>query len=150
VTNAPGPVRVARSPDAGRICELLAVLGHPTGSDDVERAFSEPGVTVLVAEIDGAVVGVLVGGARWLLHRGSTTGSIDALVVDAASRSAGLGASLVRAYVEILDRVGVRRVDVHSNLCRTRAHRFYERLGFRPTSVYFVRDPTHPTGEAVR
>jgi ribosomal protein S18 acetylase RimI-like enzyme len=128
----------------------LAVLGYPTRSDDVERALSEPGVTILVAEIGGAVVGVLVGGARWQLHYGSTTGSIDALVVDAAHRSAGLGASLVHAFVEILDRDGVRRVEVHSNARRSRAQRFYERLGFQPTSVYFVRELTRPTGEPVR
>ena len=105
---------------------------------------------VLIAEIGGEVMGVLVGGARWQLHYGSTTGSIDALVVDAAYRSAGLGASLVHAFVEILDRDGVPRVEVHSNARRTRAHRFYERLGFQPTSVYFVRDLTHHTGEPVQ
>ena len=97
---------------------------------------------MLVAETGGAVVGVLVGSGRWQLHHGSTTGSIDALVVDATYRSAGLGASLVHAFVEILHRDGVPRVEVHSNASRPRAHRFYERLGFQPTSVYFVRDVT--------
>jgi hypothetical protein len=55
-------VRVALSADIGRICELLAVLGYPTRSDDVERVLSEPGETVLVAEIGGAVMVVLCGG----------------------------------------------------------------------------------------
>ena len=128
----------------------MAVLGYPTRSEGVERALSEPGVTVLVAEIGGAVAGVLVGGARWQLHHGATTGSIDALVVDAAHRSAGLGASLVHAFVEILDRDGVPRVEAHSNARRTRAHRFYARHGFQATSAYFVRELTQPTGEPVR
>lgn len=61
-----------------------------------------------------------------------------------------LGASLDHAFVEILDRDRVPRVEVHSDARRTRARRFYERLGFQPTSVYFVRDLTHPTGEPVR
>lgn len=140
-------VRVAQHSDAGRVCQLLAVLGYPTRSDDVERALSEPGVTVLVAEVGGVVVGALVGGARWQLHYGSTTGSIDALVVDTAYRSSGIGESLVHAFVETLNCDRVSRIEVHSSTRRTRAHRFYQRLGFQPTSVYFVRDLSHPPAE---
>jgi ribosomal protein S18 acetylase RimI-like enzyme len=139
-TNTLIRVRIAESADTGRIGELLELLGYPTRTGDVERALSEPGVAVLVAEIGGAVVGVLVGGTRWQVHYGSTTGSIDALVIDAAYRSAGFGASLVHAFTEILERDHVPRVEVHSNGRRARAHRFYERLGFQRTSIYFVRD----------
>ena len=64
-THSAAPTDPAGERDTGRICDLLAVLGYPTRSDDVERALSEPAVTALVAEIAGAIVGVLVGGARW-------------------------------------------------------------------------------------
>ena len=56
---------------------------------------------------------------------------IGGLVVDEACRGRGLGKALVRSAEAWARSYGLRLLRVHSNVTRERAHRFYEREGFR-------------------
>jgi ribosomal protein S18 acetylase RimI-like enzyme len=136
-------VRAAGEPDADAVAGLLAQLGYPRSAADVTRALRDPGQHVLVG-VDGGgePLGVIVASARWTLHQGAVVGTLDALVVDEAHRSMGLGEALVGAAIATLRREGARRVELHSNHRRVRAHAFYEHLGFRETSKFFVIDVT--------
>ncbi|MBS1239687.1 MAG: Aminoglycoside N(6)-acetyltransferase type 1, partial [Proteobacteria bacterium] len=62
------------------------------------------------------------------------------MVVEEGLRSQGIGAELVRAAEDWLKAQGCGMIEVTSNLKRTEAHRFYERLGFERTSLRFARD----------
>ena len=125
------------------LARLIAQLGYEvTGAEVVERLalLEAEGRTVLVAELDGAVVGCLSTSVMRVLHRPAPVGRISMMVVDEAVRSRGIGAQLVRAAEELLAAQGCYMVEVTSNIRRTEAHRFYERLGYDRTSVRLARE----------
>ena len=94
---------------------------------------------VLDAELNGMVVGCLSTSVMRVLHRPAPVGRISMMVVDEALRGRGIGAALVRAAEDALAEQGCYMVEVTSNLRRTEAHRFYERLGYDRTSVRLAR-----------
>ena len=95
---------------------------------------------VLVAELDGAVVGCLTTSVMRVLHRPALVGRISMMVVDETLRSRGIGAHLVRAAEEALATQGCYMIEVTSHMRRTEAHRFYERLGYARTSVRLAKE----------
>jgi GNAT superfamily N-acetyltransferase len=126
-------IRPARISDAAAIAGLATQLGYPSRPEETERRLrdvtSRPENVVLVADVDGAVVG-------WIHAAGSHTVETEpfavilALVVDETRRSGGIGAALVEAAVEWAGQQGFATLRVRSNVIRERAHAFYERLGF--------------------
>lgn len=98
------------------------------------------GRTVLVAELDGAVVGCLSTSLTLVLHRPAPVGRISMMVVDETLRSRGIGAELVAAAERALAAQGCYMVEVTSHVRRTDAHRFYERLGYERTSVRLAKE----------
>lgn len=54
-----------------------------------------------------------------------------------AGRSAGVGGALMNWAIEQARARGCRLVQLTSDAARTRAHTFYERLGFVPSHVGF-------------
>ena len=146
----PGPlIRPARPGDVARVVELLAA-GSLRGGEDPDHlapyqaALAEiaatPGSEVLVAELDGAVVGVCqLITFRHLQERGGLCAEIESVHVDAALRSRGIGGRLVEAAVERARQAGCYRVQLTSNKARTAAHRFYDRLGFTASHEGFKR-----------
>ncbi len=143
-------IRNAVQADLGRIVELLslgAVPGAPAGVEDPTdlgryvsalREIEVAGHAVLVAEVDGAVVGVcqlIV--FRHLQHGGGRCAEIESVHVHPDFRGWGIGSALVRDAAERARRLGCYRVQLTSNMVRTEARRFYERLGFVPSHAGF-------------
>jgi GNAT superfamily N-acetyltransferase len=95
---------------------------------------------VLVAELDGAVIGCLSTSVMRVLHRPAPVGRISMMVVDEALRSRGIGAVLVAAAEQALAAQGCYMVEVTSHVRRTDAHRFYGRLGYERTSVRLAKE----------
>jgi predicted N-acetyltransferase YhbS len=136
-------VRLAEPRDCGALARLIGQLGYDAIADDVaERlaAMQAEGRLVLVAELDGEVVGCLSTSVMRVLHRPAPLGRISMMVVDEALRGRGIGAALVRAAEKALAERGCRLVEVTSNLRRAEAHRFYERLGYERTSVRLAKE----------
>ena len=128
--------------DAAALASLIDQLGYRAGEGEVaERlaAMAAEGRAVLVAELDGAVVGCLSTSIMRVLHRPAPVGRVSMMVVDAALRSRGIGAALVRAAETALAAQGCYMVEVTSHMRRTEAHRFYERLGYERTSVRLAK-----------
>jgi predicted N-acetyltransferase YhbS len=135
-------VRSADQSDCARLAELIGQLGYGTSVSEVgERLaiMAQEDRLVLVAELDGEVVGCLSTSVMRVLHRPAPLGRISMMVVDEALRGRGIGAALVRAAEEALAERGCRLVEVTSNVRRAEAHGFYERLGYERTSVRLVR-----------
>ncbi|MGV1050015.1 MAG: GNAT family N-acetyltransferase [Solirubrobacterales bacterium] len=88
---------------------------------------------VLVAERDGAVVGVVVffapGDATWTVAPGEA--GLSRLVVGEAARGGGLGRALVEVCVERARRAGAESISLWSRPYQRPAHRLYEAAGFR-------------------
>jgi len=136
-------VRSATQDDAPALERLIRQLGYDESAADIAArlaALEQAGLVALVAELDGRVVGCLATSIMRVLHRPRPVGRISMMVVEEGLRSQGIGAELVRAGEAWLKSQGCGLVEVTSNLKRKDAHRFYERLGFEPTSLRFARE----------
>ena len=131
--------------DAAAIATLAGELGYAATVAQmrerlaaVERASSD---CVLVAEIaERGVAGWLH--VALLAHlTADAEAEILGLVVAAASRGTGVGAELLRSAEQWARAHGARRLTVRSRVERERAHRFYERAGYRriKTQAVFVK-----------
>jgi len=137
-------IRQASMQDCGDLGRLIGQLGYDATPAEVEARLVEmerAGLAVFVAERDGRVVGALSTSVMRVLHRPAPVGRISMMVVDETLRGAGIGAQLVAAAQRHLRAQGCRIVEVTSNLARTHAHAFYERLGYEKTSVRLAREP---------
>jgi ribosomal protein S18 acetylase RimI-like enzyme len=98
---------------------LFAAEGWNEYSDDVERtyrALSAPGVTTLVANAGGRVVGAIQ-----VQSDGVIQAHLSLLLIDPEWRGRSLGSRLLR---DALERAGGLQLDI-----RTRTEGYYERLG---------------------
>lgn len=127
-------VRAAVPGDAAAIAALAGELGYPTdtvtASARLAALAGNAAAAVLVAEADGDVVAWMQLAVVQTLDSDAFV-EIAGLVVAAAARSLGVGARLVEAAAAWARERGVGTLRVRSNVVRERAHRFYERQGFR-------------------
>ncbi|MET0853676.1 MAG: GNAT family N-acetyltransferase, partial [Microterricola sp.] len=73
-----------------------------------------------------------------MARRGSTRLLIEAVRVNSALRSSGIGGAMMRWVTDTAaPALGSRLVQLTSDAARTDAHRFYERLGFVGSHVGF-------------
>ncbi len=141
-------IRRARRDDIGAIVRMLAddQLGatrdNPEDLDPYLRAFeqidADPNQLLVVVTSDDEPVGTLqLTIIPGLARRGALRGQIEAVRIHADHRGSGLGAELMRWAIEESRRRGCALVQLTSDVSRTDAHRFYERLGFLPTHTGF-------------
>ena len=85
-----------------------------------------------VADLPGAgVVGVFqLTFVRHVGYQGGLVAQIENVVVDRAHRSRGVGATMMRFGVDLARSRKAFRVQLTSNKTRTRAHAFYDKLGY--------------------
>src|SRR5512138_1731017 len=146
-------LRIARRADLPRIVELLA--DDPLGatreypSDPVADAYvaafnailAQRGNCVLVAELDGLVVGCLqLTVVPGLSRAGATRAFIEGVRVSSAHRGRRLGELLVNEAIDRARAAGAVLVQLTTDASRTDAHRFYERLGFVATHIGYKLD----------
>jgi GNAT superfamily N-acetyltransferase len=136
-------IRTARLADAAELARLFTELGHPATEEDVRArwdAWQASGNIGLVVDGDsGELFGAATLHQTIVLHRAKPIGRISALIVDARYRAAGIGRALVDAAERMFTEAGCGTVEVTSNMRRTDAHAFYQRLGYELTSARFVK-----------
>ncbi|MGK3204723.1 N-acetyltransferase family protein [Amycolatopsis sp. MEPSY49] len=141
-------IRRARRDDIGAIVRMLAEdqLGatrdDPDDLEPYQRAFADidadPNQFLAVVTFDDEPVGTLqLTIIPGLARRGALRGQIEAVRIHADHRGSGLGADLVRWAIDESRRRGCALVQLTSDIARTDAHRFYERLGFAPSHTGF-------------
>ena len=136
-------IRPAQAKDAEALARLVRQLGYSVSPADVAERFTAmqaEGHLVLVAESGAEVVGCVSTSIMRVLHRPAPVGRISMMVVDEMLRGRGIGTGMVRATEQALADSGCYMVEVTSNLRRTAAHGFYERLGYERTSYRFARE----------
>jgi ribosomal protein S18 acetylase RimI-like enzyme len=114
----------------------LSKSSPPPGRDELAEMVASHASDVLIARLDGAIVGTLT-----LVTFRIPTGVrawIEDVVVDDAARGHGVGDQLNRFALDLARRNGAKTVDLTSRPSREAANRLYQRIGFQPrdTNVY--------------
>ncbi|EOD67713.1 GNAT family N-acetyltransferase [Amycolatopsis vancoresmycina] len=141
-------IRRAQRDDVGAIVQMLAddQLGatrdDPSDLEPYLRAFdkidADPDQLLVVVVSGGEPVGTLqLTIIPGLARHGALRGQIEAVRVRADHRGSGLGADLMHWAIDESKRRGCALVQLTSDVSRTDAHRFYERLGFTPSHTGF-------------
>ena len=139
-------VREAGSADVEPVADAVESLLVELGGRCPERAelesevralLDEPeGGSVLIAEADGEVVGVLSASWQRAIHVPGVYATIQDLWVDEAWRSRGVGAELVEAIASQARTRGVSRLEVglprETFAAIASTESFYRRNGFEP------------------
>jgi len=143
MTDAPPiALRPATSADAERIAALFTDEGYPAGpSDIVERLerFSSDYSQVIVAEIDGEVLGFIAMHALPRFEHDDRIVRILALVVDAGVRERGVGHLLMAEAETVGRQVGAAFTEVTAGHHRPDAQRLFEALGYDATVTTYLR-----------
>jgi GNAT superfamily N-acetyltransferase len=145
LTPVPLTLRRAARSDVADIVRLL-IAGEIDGQafdtldPDVMPAYvaafdaidGDPGEELLVAEIEGRVVGTIqITYCQTLVHRGRMRATLESVHVSPDLRGQGVGATMVMQSIARAKARGAGVVQLTSNKLRRDAHRFYERLGFK-------------------
>jgi GNAT superfamily N-acetyltransferase len=102
---------------------------------------ASPDQWLMVAAEDGRTVGTLqLAFIPGISRKGAWRGQIEGVRIVADRRGRGLGEQLVQWAVGQCRARGCRTVQLTTDKSRTDAHRFYERLGFKPTHLGYKRD----------
>ncbi|MFD3805261.1 GNAT family N-acetyltransferase [Streptomyces sp. NPDC058611] len=141
-------IRPATEADLPAVVAMLAddPLGAARESPDdltpyrkaLKHLSEDPNQHVVVAVRADRVVGTLqLTIVRGLSRKGATRSIIEGVRVHADERGGGLGTLFIEWAVEQSRTEGCSLVQLTSDVTRTDAHRFYERLGFTPSHVGF-------------
>ncbi|WP_329196706.1 MULTISPECIES: GNAT family N-acetyltransferase [unclassified Streptomyces] len=141
-------IRPATEADLPAIVSLLAddPLGAARESPDdlapyveaLKHLTDDPHQHVMVAVRGERVVGTLqLTVVAGLSRRGATRSIIEGVRVHADERGSGLGTRFIEWAIERSRQENCALVQLTSDVTRTDAHRFYERLGFTASHVGF-------------
>lgn len=127
-------IRDAQGADLAAIHRLIGQLAEVPDEAEFrarfERVLLAPEHRVIVAELDGEVVGVLHVFERPALEK-PCEAVIQALVVDSSRRSAGVGEALMREAETWAEQRQLASTALYTRIDRYRARAFYERIGYR-------------------
>jgi len=142
-------IRDARPGDEAALAKLAAQLGYPTSAETVAarivKYFGNPEERVIVAELDGGVVGWT---SAALIDHFYTPRCVEisGLVVDSDLRGHGVGAALLGEVKRWAAELGAATVRLRANVVRVEAHRFYERRGFARVKQQIVFEAAADAG----
>jgi GNAT superfamily N-acetyltransferase len=133
--------RLAEPFDIGGLTRLLEQLGYPC-SDEQLRArlgFGPPDRRVIVADLDGELVGLAVLELLHPLHEAAPEGLLTALVTDANFRHRGVARLLLSDLARRARQAGASKLYLRCHRRRDAAHAFYRAQGFDETHLTFDR-----------
>jgi len=112
----------------GRLLPQLSATAPPLDAATLSDIVSAPASTVLLARIDGQIIGSLTL-AMFPIPTGLRAW-IEDVVVDDAARGQGAGKALTLEALRLAQAAGARTVDLTTRPSREAAGRLYERVGF--------------------
>jgi ribosomal protein S18 acetylase RimI-like enzyme len=141
-------VREAASADLDALMDLYQQLTGPPDEpvpepqpdphEAIEQIIVDPARSLLVAELDGQLVGtadVLI--APNLTHHAQPWALVENVVVAECARRRGAGRALMLRAIELAREAGCYKVNLISGNDRTGAHDFYRSLGFEAVGQGF-------------
>jgi GNAT superfamily N-acetyltransferase len=138
-------IRRATAEDVPTIVELIAndqlgakreSPGDPRYAEAFEAIDKDPNQLLAVIDSDGEVVGTLqLTFTAGLSRLGMKRATIEAVRIRADQRGSGLGKRFIEWAIDQARLQGCGLVQLTTDVTREDAHRFYSRLGFKPTHV---------------
>jgi GNAT superfamily N-acetyltransferase len=116
------------------------VLSLPEAEAQLARMAGYPAYTLYVA-VDA--MGTVAGTFALLImdrlgHRGTPSAVVDDVAVDPTRQGQGIGRRMMQAAMDRARDAGCYKLMLSSNLKRTDAHAFYDRLGFERHGYSYV------------
>lgn len=142
--NALNPaVRPARAEDGFGLSELLGILGYPCPPEEASQRVLDlrldQNQTLLVADAQGSLIGMVCCDLSYYLPLGAPTCRITALVVDPKAQRRGVGRLLLREAEAHARDAGAVRIELTSAAHRQEAHSFYRACGYGDGALRFVK-----------
>jgi GNAT superfamily N-acetyltransferase len=135
-------IRDAEPRDAEAVARLLDELGYPAGAGTVETRLERLAIVgdrVLVAEVEGEVVGLAHLQVMPTIEHDRPAAKIGALVVEKSRRRGGIGRALVEAAEAEARARNCGVLFLTTAERRDDAHAFYESLGLEQTGRRYSR-----------
>lgn len=143
-------VRKARPSDIGPMCDLLSELFSIETDFTPDKEKQARGLelllndtsgsnVVLVADIDGVVIGMCTVQIVVSTSEGGRVGLLEDLIVRRDSRGKGAGTRLLSHALRLCAEKGVSRVQLLRDADNSRARDFYSRNGWSSTNLVCMR-----------
>ena len=110
----------------------------------METILANKNYATFVAVSGGKVCGMIGTLTGYTYEHNSPSAKILALVVSDKMRGRGVGEALIAAAEKDLAQRNIRRVAVNARFERTRAHKFYEKLGYSKNGSRLVKELPMP------
>jgi ribosomal protein S18 acetylase RimI-like enzyme len=128
-------LRALQPKDLDAIAEIdSAILGNPRPEywkDRIAAIEKHSGIAPIVAELDGKVVGFVIGEASgWEYGVPEEVGWIHTVGIDPEFQGQGIGAIMMREMLDNMKKVGVSKVYTFVNWKEAALLRFFDRMGF--------------------
>lgn len=136
-------IRQARNEDAPVIKVLLEQLGYPMDeklvTDKLAKLLACEDHKLLVYELDRTVVAFI--SVHFVPQMGllGDFAIIGYFAVDESARSKGVGYEMEKYVTLLAKERNCDRIQLHCNIRRTDAHRFYERQGYEESRKYYSK-----------
>jgi ribosomal protein S18 acetylase RimI-like enzyme len=140
--------REAGAHDLPDVLALYDAAVDGPGANDPARAeahwprLQAAGATVLLADQNGLPVATLVLYSLPLLAHGCAPEAlVESVAVHPEAQGRGIGRALLQEAMRRAAQAGCYKLALTSNVSRSRAHAFYDRLGFERHGISFVVAP---------
>ena len=141
----PALIALYRDDALGRLRESDDPADDDAYEQGFDRVAADPSTCIYVAERGGDIVGTFqLTITPGLSRRGMVRATIEAVRTRADLRGRGVGARMMEHALHEARRRGADVAQLTSDLSRSDAHRFYERLGFSRSHAGFKRSLTSP------
>ncbi len=114
----------------------IKVLGKPRPAfweSKIEMVGRRPEVAALVAELDGKVIGFIIGGAsRWEYGVPENVGWIDTIGIDPEYQRAGVAKLLFAELASRLKKAGITSMHTFVKRRDWKLLKFFDSMGFQP------------------
>jgi len=132
-------IRKVRAEDAKFIGKLSIQLGHEMSEQEaaerISRIIKMRDQVIFVADHVGErVLGFVYATRNFELLNGYQV-RLEGLVVDESARGLGIGSQLMKTIETWAKKKGSKTLKFLSNVTRTEAHTFYEKIGYEKTKV---------------
>lgn len=139
----PAVVGLLADDERGRKREVVADPLPQSYADAFAAITADPRSKLVVAELDRdrrAVGTMQLAFIPGMTYQGSERLIVMALFVAQDFRGQGIGEAMIHWAIDAAKARGCRFISINTHKSRERAHKFYKRLGFKPSHVGFTQE----------